>query len=341
MGAGVGLEDALEVANAAAAVTVRKLRQTGTASPREIADVLADCSYNHNLDLAREHRKTRYAGDSEVELVEGFPPGLDLRHAIIDHDGTISTLRQGWEQVMLPVMMRSICGPDLDTITAADHDRLAAKCSDFINATTGIQTIVQMWGLRDMVLEEGYVAPSKVKSAARYKAIYLEELMTTVRDRLRRLQSGELGIADCTLLGALELIDSLADRNIPLHLVSGTDQEDVQREAEALGYAERFDGGIHGSQGDEPGDAKRVVLTQIIGQRDGLGRHLVVIGDGPVEMLEGRRAGALCVGVASDEIRRHGLNRAKRSRLVRAGAHIIVPDFSRLEPLLKTIFPGN
>ena len=64
----------------------------------------------------------------------------------------------------------------------------------------------------------------------------------------------------------------------------------------------------------------------------------MVIGDGPVEIIEGRRVGALCIGVASDEIRRHGINYSKRTRLIRAGAHIVIPDFSQLEQLLQIIF---
>jgi hypothetical protein len=63
----------------------------------------------------------------------------------------------------------------------------------------------------------------------------------------------------------------------------------------------------------------------------------MVIGDGPVEMLEGRRVVALCIGVASDEVRRHGINHAKRRRLIRAGAHVIVPDYSQLNQLLDII----
>jgi len=62
------------------------------------------------------------------------------------------------------------------------------------------------------------------------------------------------------------------------------------------------------------------------------------MGDGPVEIVEGRKVGALCIGVASDEIRRHGINYSKRTRLIKAGAHIIIPDFSQLSILLKTIF---
>jgi hypothetical protein len=41
------------------------------------------------------------------------------------------------------------------------------------------------------------------------------------------------------------------------------------------------------------------------------------------------------VGVASDEVRRFGLNPAKRSRLIRAGAQAVVADFSRLGDLLR------
>ncbi len=64
----------------------------------------------------------------------------------------------------------------------------------------------------------------------------------------------------------------------------------------------------------------------------------MVIGDGPVEIIEGRKVGAFCIGVASDEVRRHGLNYSKRTRLIRAGANIIIPDFSQLDQLLNIIF---
>jgi hypothetical protein len=45
----------------------------------------------------------------------------------------------------------------------------------------------------------------------------------------------------------------------------------------------------------------------------------------------------LAVGVASDEVRRFGRNIVKRSRLIKAGANLIVPDFSQLSALLKAM----
>jgi len=50
-------------------------------------------------------------------------------------------------------------------------------------------------------------------------------------------------------------------------------------------------------------------------------------------MRETARRGAYAVGIASDEMRRFGPNPEKRSRLIRAGAHAIVPDFSQWEKL--------
>ncbi len=51
---------------------------------------------------------------------------------------------------------------------------------------------------------------------------------------------------------------------VSLYLASGTDVEDVKREAEALGYAEYFDGGIYGSVGDIDRDPKRAVLERLL-----------------------------------------------------------------------------
>ena len=53
-----------------------------------------------------------------------------------------------------------------------------------------------------------------------------------------------------------------------------------------------------------------------------------MFGDGPVELREGKKRGATAIGVASDEARRHGMNIAKRPRLVLGGADAIIPDFS-------------
>jgi hypothetical protein len=109
-------------------------------------------------------------------------------------------------------------------------------------------------------------------------------------------------------------------------------------ESKALGYAELFDGGIYGSIGDIARDSKKLVIEQIMTENNLRGPELAVFGDGPVEIRECRKRDGIAVGVATDEIRRHGLNPEKRARLVKAGAQIIVPDFSQQDRLLKLLF---
>ena len=84
-------------------------------------------------------------------------------------------------------------------------------------------------------------------------------------------------------------------------------------------------------------EAKREVLQRIIREHKVHGPELAVFGDGPVEIREARKAEAIAVGVASDEVRRFGLNPKKRARLVRAGADLIVPDFSQAGELLNLL----
>jgi len=66
-------------------------------------------------------------------------------------------------------------------------------------------------------------------------------------------------------------------------------------------------------------------------------RSIATFGDGPVEIRETRKRGGITIGLASDELKRTGLNEKKRSRLIKAGADIIIPDFSQYQQLLSLL----
>jgi hypothetical protein len=127
---------------------------------------------------------------------------------------------------------------------------------------------------------------------------------------------------------------SLRAMGMTLYLASGTDDEDVRREAQALGYAGLFDGGIYGALGEVNAQSKRQVIQRILAENGLDGSQLAAFGDGPVELRESRRRHGAAIGIASDEIRRYGLNPEKRARLIQAGAQILMPDFSQAERLL-------
>jgi hypothetical protein len=67
----------------------------------------------------------------------------------------------------------------------------------------------------------------------------------------------------------------------------------------------------------------------------------VVFGDGYVEIENAVAVEGIAIGVASDEVRRAGINTWKRNRLISAGAQLIVPDFRETDALVRYLFAGG
>jgi rfaE bifunctional protein kinase chain/domain len=328
---------AATLANIAASVTVRKLQMTGTATPEEIRSVGSEPDYIYRPELASEPRRARYLENTEIEIIAELPEVLHLKHAIFDHDGTLSTLREGWEQTMEPMMVRAVLGPRYEDTDDSLYRKVLNAVRQLIDKTTGIQTLVQMQALVKLVHQFGFVPPELILDEHGYKHIYNEQLLNVVRQRLRKLERKELAPEDFQIKNAAQLLQHLKRRGVKLYLASGTDESDVVAEAQGMGYADLFEGRIYGAIGDVKVEAKKVVLDRIICENGLHGHEFVTFGDGPVEIRETHKRGGVCVGVASDELRRFGTNLTKRARLVRAGADLIVPDFSQLPTLLALL----
>lgn len=338
---GASPAEAAAFGNFVAGVTVQKLQQTGTASPAEIRVIGESPDYVYNAEVADDIRSAVYLPGTMIELVERPAADFEIRYAIFDHDGTISTLRQGWEQVMEPMMVRAILGNSFQTVDRGTIERVTQRVRSFIDKTTGIQTLKQMHGLALMVREAGFVPEADVLDPQGYKRIYNQALMRLVEERKQQVARGELAPEDFTLKNAVPLLRELREAGIRLYLASGTDEKDVILEAETLGYAPLFEGRIYGANQDMAHDAKRMVLDRILDEigTDNAAR-IATFGDGPVEIRETRKRGGLAIGVASDEIRRYGLQPEKRARVIRAGAHFVVSDYSQLGAILRAFNVG-
>jgi len=339
LAAGIPPVEAASFANLAAAVTVQKLYTTGTATGEEILALHREAVYNYRPELAEDLRKAVYLPETEIEVCD---PAVTRRfgrvkHVLFDNDGTISTLRQGWEEVMAPVMVKAILGEQYDQVDAATLRKVQEEVRRYIDASTGIQTILQMETLTEMVREAGFVPEEQILDKFGYKKIYNDALMEVVNGRLEKLHRGELGVEDFTMKGAIPFLEALREAGMVLYLASGTDEEDVLRESAELGFAKYFNGGIYGSKNDIKKYSKKMVVDRIIRENDLHGDELVVFGDGPVEIREVVQAGGIAVGVTGDEVRRYGLNPEKRTRLIRAGAHMIVPDFTQWRKIIRMI----
>jgi len=338
LAAGYSLMTAGELGTFTAGVTVQKLFQTGTASPEEILLLGSDPDYIYRPEIAEDIREAAYFEKSEIEIINKWPVDLAIRHAIFDNDGTISTLREGWEQIMAPMMIRSILGEKYHEADAALYDKVKTAVAELIDKTTGVQTLRQMKILVGLIAEFGFVAEDQILDESGYKEIYNNDLMEMVKKREKKIKMGELSVDDFTIKNALPFLGRLYDKGIRLYLTSGTDEADVKHEASILGYDHLFEGRIFGALGDINKEAKKMVLDRILSSiRNSEAASIVTFGDGPVEIRETRKRGGLTIGIASNELRRYGLNEAKRTRVIKAGADIIIPDFSQSDLLYRLL----
>jgi len=213
------------------------------------------------------------------------------------------------------------------------------EVEQYVDESTGLQTILQMdWLVEAVARHRG---PAKALSAAEYKAIYNTRLLVAIRERLARLDGGRTRRDELMIAGAGAFLQALTQCGLTLYVASGTDVEDVRHEAAALGVGKHFQGGIFGAVGASRACSKAAVIRDILDAHRLEGPELLVVGDGPVEIREGKARGAVTVGVAGDEVRRRGLGPRKRERLVAAGADILIPDFTVGEALLAPLLPGG
>ncbi len=244
-----------------------------------------------------------------------------VRHALFDFDGTISVIRQGWETIMIPLMVEMIC--DGQPVPPG----LEAEVADYVDRSTGILTILQMRWLEEAVHRYG-LAPHP-QTAREYKRIYNERLLHPVRLRLAQIgKDGGQSVDDTLMIaGARAFLQGLHDRGVTLYLASGTDHVYVQEEAAALGVTAFFGEHIYGARDDTEFYTKERIIQRIMDEHHLKGEELLVVGDGPVEIRNAKDRQAVTLGVAADEERRQGLAPRKRERLLAAGADLIVTDF--------------
>ena len=253
-----------------------------------------------------------------------------LKAALFDFDGTLSTLRYGWEEIMEPMMLEYIAGE------AGYDGELVDKVWEYIDQSTGIQTYYQMEWLANEVKAAGR-NPGASTDPWWYKDEYNRRLMEMVSRRRDTILSGKEPAGKYLMEGSEELLLALKERGISIYVASGTDHEDVNEEAQILGLAGYFTE-VVGAPSRKADCSKEAVIRKLISDQQLQGEEVVVFGDGKVEIRLGNEVQAITVGVASNEAFRYGVNPVKRDRLIRAGADAIIGDFNELQELLNWLY---
>jgi phosphoglycolate phosphatase-like HAD superfamily hydrolase len=268
--------------------------------------------------------------DTHLERIRPDASAAGARVALFDFDGTISTIRSGWIDVMAPMMIEILL--DLKTgESEADFDELIRE---MIWRTTGKETIYQMMDFAAMIEQRG----GKPREAIEYKKMYLDRLWVRICGRIEDLKTGRVDPAHYMVPGARQLLESLKDRGLKMYLASGTDEVFMAEEARLLGVTPFFDGGVYGAQDDYKSFSKKILIQRIISNTDVRGDEIVGFGDGYVEIEEVKLVGGVAVGVATKEPECAEVDPWKRQRLIGVGADFIVPNFNAREHLMTSLF---
>jgi phosphoglycolate phosphatase-like HAD superfamily hydrolase len=265
-----------------------------------------------------------------VEFAPGFAPRPGLSHVLFDFDGTLSLIREGWPEVMVPMFVEML--PPLPGEPAEIRRCLA---HEDIMRLNGKQTIYQMIQLTERIRERG----GRPADPLWYKREYLRRLDERIRGRVEGVRGGALRPDDLLVFGARAMLEDLQRRGLPLYLASGTDEVYVKQEAELLDLSRYFGRHIYGAVDDFKTFSKKLVIERILRENRIRGDCLLAFGDGYVEIQNTKEAGGLAVAVASDEAR-NGLGRFdewKRRRLLGVGADVVIPDFRDARVLLDCL----
>ena len=265
-----------------------------------------------------------------VEFSPGFKPRSQISHVLFDFDGTLSLIRQGWPEVMLPMFLEMLPKQDGDT-----DENLKQLLLDDIMRLNGKQTIYQMIQFADRVRERGGDAQEPLC----YKTEYLRRLDQHIHSRIEGITNGSLARDTFLVHGTLSLLDNLKARGLALYLASGTDEPFVKREAALLNIAHYFGQHIYGAKDDFKSFSKKMVIDRILHENSVSGEQLLAFGDGYVEIENTKAVGGLAVAVASDEAHNGSgqMDEWKRKRLLGVGADIVIPDYRDVNTLLDAI----
>jgi phosphoglycolate phosphatase len=275
--------------------------------------------------------KTQFLPGTSIEVIRDLRRGAPPLHALFDFDGTLSLVREGWPEVMVPMMVDVLKG----TGTAETPEALHKLAYGFVMELNGKQTIYQMMRLAEEVTARG----GRPRDPLEYKQMYQDRLMERICSRREALRTGKVRPEEMLVPGSIEFLGALKARGVRLYLASGTDERYVREECALLTLDKCFGEHIYGAIADYKSFSKATVIERILAQNKVEGPRLIGFGDGYVEIQNLKSVGGIAVAVASDEAGRSGkADPWKRDRLIGVGADMVIPDFREHARLIEHVW---
>ena len=267
----------------------------------------------------------------EVILRPSFAPRPGISHVLFDFDGTLSLIRQGWPEVMVPMFAEV-----LPRRARRDRGRPPQMAFEDIMRLNGKQTIYQMIQLADRIRERG----GEPREPLWYKHEYLRRLDERIGDRTRRAAPAarstpdELLVHGATAAAGAPAASAACRSTWPAAPTRSPSSRRPSCSASARTSAAASTApwtitSRSPRRWSSSGSSARTGSTASSCSRSATATS---------RSRTPRRSAGLAVAVASDEANNGSgrMDEWKRERLSGVGADVVIPDFRDAAPLLRS-----
>ena len=246
-----------------------------------------------------------------------------IKCVVLDYDGTLTTLRRGWD-VILNQYAQSTINPNSCNPVSGLEGSIRHLC-EHAGGTTPRQLMTRLVAL----IEEYKLVPkNRIKTIDEYALKYTHIFQKAIDLRLTNFDEES---EQYVIQGVRPLLQFLNKQSTVNYVVTGSNAHAVSKELNKLSMKQFFTQ-IYGATLETTGNLKENAIKEIMTRHALKKSEILVIGDGSTEIRAAKTLGLPSIGIASDE-HKGGLCPNKRRSLLALGAHVIIADYSSFPDL--------
>jgi phosphoglycolate phosphatase-like HAD superfamily hydrolase len=255
--------------------------------------------------------------------VRSKPAISQIRCVVLDYDGTLTTLRRGWDKILSTYAREAINPGSAEVVPELEKSIL--YLTEHAGGTTPKQLMSRLVSL---IEEFQFIPQEKIGSIDFYAREFSVIFQAAIDKRIENFHAeGESYVIN----GVRPLLEFLSGNKILNYVVTGSSKPAVSLELEKLEMMHHFID-VYGASLETIGNLKEDAIKEIMERHSLKASEILVIGDGSTEIRAAETFGLPSVGIASDE-HTGGMCQGKRESLIKLGADVIIADYTHFEDL--------
>lgn len=254
--------------------------------------------------------------DSYFEVLNK-PAVSSIRCVVLDYDGTLTTLRKGWDVILTDYANRRI-NPYNKPCEGLDEAIL--HLTDHAGGTTPKQLMSRLVNLmKQMKLQP----ENEIQSIEYYAKEYADHFQEKIDERVKNFSTTS---ESYVIESVRPMLDFLSTRKTINYVVTGSCENAVKDELHKLQMINYFED-VYGATLEMEGNLKLNAMNEIMARHSVKPCEILIIGDGSTEIRAASELQLPAIGIASNE-HDGGLCEKKRDLLKGLGANAIIADYS-------------